>query len=123
MKSGGQPRLARERKTLRAMVHIACEGRHRTEDELCSACSELLRYALRRLEKCPFQETKPTCAKCPIHCYRPAMREEIRAVMRYAGPRMMVRRPLLALSHVIDGLRQAPEEALRHDRQAQDETD
>jgi len=36
------------------------------------------------------------------------MRERIRSVMRYAGPRMMYRHPLLAFHHLIDGMRKAP---------------
>lgn len=87
------------------MLQIACRGRHGTQDGLCEACEELLEYALDRLDKCPFQVRKPTCAQCPIHCYRPSMRDEIRAVMRYAGPRMLFQHPLLALGHFVDGLR------------------
>jgi hypothetical protein len=68
-------------------------------------CEELLDYALHRLEACPFRAHKSVCAACPIHCYRPAMREKIRAVMRYAGPRMLFRHPLLAMGHLIDRLR------------------
>lgn len=98
------PRLTREKKTVEAMVRIACRGQHATENGLCQDCEELLDYALERLDKCPFRASKPTCAQCPIHCYQPSMREEIRAVMRYAGPRMMFRHPILALGHLIDGL-------------------
>jgi hypothetical protein len=36
------------------------------------------------------------------------MREKIRAVMKYAGPRMMVRHPLLAVGHLVDGVRYKP---------------
>ncbi len=98
-------RLRREARTLTAMIEIACHGMHGTaKGQLCPSCQALLEYALARLDKCPFQEAKPTCAKCPIHCYRPAQREQIRAVMRYAGPRMLLRHPLLALMHLIDGI-------------------
>jgi hypothetical protein len=68
----------------------------------------LRNHAWQRLEKCPFQSGKTTCAKCAIHCYRPAMRDRIRSVMRYAGPRMLYRHPLMALQHIIDGFRKAP---------------
>ena len=102
------PRLAREKKTVEAMVRIACRGRHAAENGLCEDCEALLDYALERLDKCPFQASKPTCAQCAVHCYQPSMREEIRAVMRYAGPRMMFRHPILALGHLIDGLRRRP---------------
>ena len=102
-------RLARERRTLEAMIRLYCRGRHGTGGELCAECRELADYARARLHRCLFQERKPTCARCPVHCYRPEMRERIRAVMRYAGPRMLYRHPLLALAHLIDGLRKPPE--------------
>lgn len=102
------PRMARERRTLKAMIELYCRDRHGTRDALCAECSALLGYALERLARCPYQEAKPTCAKCLIHCYRPEMRARVRAVMRYAGPRMLWRYPILALWHLADGLRRAP---------------
>ena len=65
----------------------------------------------KRLDQCPFKEGKTSCAKCPIHCYRPDMREEIRTVMRYAGPRMTYLHPVKALFHMIDGLRKEPKKS------------
>jgi hypothetical protein len=44
-----------------------------------------------------------------VHCYKPAMREQIRVVMRYSGPRMAQRHPLLAAAHLLDR-RKAPAE-------------
>jgi len=102
------PRIARERRTVKAMIRLTCEGEHGGEDGLCPECDALLDYALERLERCPFQQGKTTCADCPIHCYHPSKREEIRAVMRYAGPRMLIRHPILAVRHIIDGLRKQP---------------
>lgn len=90
------------------MIRLYCHDRHGTRDELCAGCRELVDYARVRLERCPFGEDKPTCARCPVHCYRPEMRQRIRAVMRYAGPRMLLRHPLLAVRHLIDGLRRPP---------------
>ena len=90
-----------------AMIRIACHAHHGTSGErLCPECSELLAYADLRLSKCPFRGSKPTCAKCTIHCYTPTRREQVREVMRYAGPRMLLYHPLLALMHLADGLRQ-----------------
>jgi predicted amidophosphoribosyltransferase len=102
------PRMARESRTVEAMVTIYCRGHHGTRRALCLDCRELLDYARERLDKCPFQEGKTTCANCPVHCYRPAEREKIRAVMRYAGPRMPFRHPILTLFHFFDGLRKQP---------------
>ena len=73
----------------------------------CWDCAALLEYALARLEHCPFQEGKSTCAKCPIHCYSPGKRERIREVMRYAGPRLLWTHPWLSIMHLVDGLRRA----------------
>lgn len=102
------PRIARERKTIRAMIDIYCHGQHGTKDNLCTECRELLNYVMRQLDRCPFQEGKTTCVNCPAHCYKSDMREKIRAVMRYAGPRMLYQHPVLTLFHYIDGRRKEP---------------
>jgi hypothetical protein len=101
-------RMAREARTVEAMLRLYCRGHHRAGDGLCTGCEGLRQYALDRLRRCPFQERKTTCAKCPVHCYRPDRRGEIRAVMRYAGPRMVIRHPLLTLHHLLDGRRDLP---------------
>jgi hypothetical protein len=100
------PRMRREARTVTAMVRLYCDDHHPdAAGELCESCTTLVDYAHRRLQRCPFQARKPTCARCPIHCYQPEMREAMRAVMRYAGPRMLLRHPWLAIRHLIDGLR------------------
>lgn len=114
MMTQGHPRMAREKKTIKVMVGIYCQSQHGTKDQLCAECLELLNYATLRLDNCPFQENKTTCANCPVHCYKPAMRERIKIVMRYAGPRMLYRHPILALLHlVVDSRRKEPRRAER----------
>lgn len=108
-------RLERERRTLCAMIELYCEGRHGT-DGLCADCEELHSYAMERLTKCPYGAKKPTCADCPIHCYKPVMRERVREVMRYAGPRMLGKHPVLALLHLWDGAVKKPPRPLRPPR-------
>jgi hypothetical protein len=102
------PRMTRERKTVEAMIRLYCGDQHHGEDGLCGECGELLEYAFERLEGCPFQEGKTTCLKCPVHCYKPEMRERVRTVMRYAGPRMLLRHPTLAFLHLYDGVKKKP---------------
>lgn len=97
-------RLRREAQTLAVMVGIYCRGRHGVSDGPCDGCAGLLAYAEERLAKCPFDERKPVCSQCLIHCYEEPMRSEIRAIMRYAGPRMFLRHPVLAFLHVCDRL-------------------
>ena len=101
------PRIRREKQTVTAMIDIYCRDQHGTRSDLCPECAALQSYAMQRLERCPFGEEKSTCANCTIHCYRPAMREQIRVVMRYAGPRMIWRHPVLAVRHVLDGRKAA----------------
>ncbi|MFO0909015.1 MAG: nitrous oxide-stimulated promoter family protein [Isosphaeraceae bacterium] len=98
------PRRSRELRTVAAMIEIFCQGHHQPgRGTLCEACQSLHDYARCRLERCPFGEAKPTCADCPIHCYKPEMRAAIREVMRYSGPRMLLTHPWLAIRHLIDG--------------------
>jgi hypothetical protein len=102
-------RLDREQRTIEAMLRIYCPDHHGTTAGLCRECEDLLTYAGKRLRACPFQEAKPACNQCPVHCYAPALRERAREVMRYAGPRMLRRHPWLALMHLFDTLRAIPE--------------
>ncbi len=100
-------RMARERATLEKMIRLYCRDHH-GDGVPCPDCAELAAYARARLDRCPFQEGKTTCAHCPVHCYKPGMRERVRRVMRYAGPRMLLRHPVLALLHLWDGRRKQP---------------
>jgi hypothetical protein len=112
-------RLTREFRTMQCMVEIYCADHHgRRDGAICEGCSEFLGYAGRRLEKCPYGDDKPVCAKCPIHCYKPAQREMAREVMAYAGPRMPLRHPWLSLLHVLDKLRRVehPMDVRRRER-------
>ena len=107
-------RMRREWRTLQAMIAIACRGRQHAERTggrraLCPNCVELRAYAEQRLLRCPFGEAKPTCNNCQVHCYRPEMRQRVREVMIFAGPRMLLHHPVLALLHlVVDERRPAP---------------
>ena len=100
--------MRRERKTVEAMVRIYCSATHHPGKALCSECSALLEYSFKKLDKCPLSEDKPTCAKCPIHCYGSGERAQMRSVMRYSGPRMVLRHPVLAILHMADGKRSGP---------------
>jgi len=97
------PRMKREKKTIEAMVNIYCKAKHETHRGLCPEDTEFLAYTKMRLDKCPFQEKKSTWGKCLVHCYNPDMREKVKGIMRYSGPRMLLHHPGLALHHVWDG--------------------
>jgi hypothetical protein len=125
-------RLAREWNTVSTMVGIYCRDHHRERaaregmvemgrgkmethgrdaraTTLCAECKAFLAYANTRLERCRFGLEKPTCAKCPVHCYQRDRREQVRVIMRYAGPRMVWEHPIMSLRHWLDGLRPAPQ--------------
>ena len=80
--------MTTQRRTLESMIRVFCHGNHGRSPTLCPECHKLLDYAGMRLEKCPFQEHKPKCFTCTVNCCKPDMAGRIRAVMRYAGPRM-----------------------------------
>lgn len=70
--------------------------------------TEMLKaYTHKRLEQCRYRgkHEKPFCNACPVHCYKPEMRRQIRMVMRYSGPRMLFRHPVLSLQHLIGTIR------------------
>lgn len=72
--------------------------------ELCPSCQELIDYASLRLSKCKFGEGKTTCEKCKVHCYKPEMCERIRTVMRFAGLRMILYHPIMAVRHIVSNI-------------------
>ncbi len=102
------PRIAREQQTIGAMLRIYCRDHHAGRHGLCADCQALLVYAKQRLDNCPFHEQKPACNRCGVHCYSATQRERVKRVMRYAGPRMLLRHPLLSLRHLLDERRPVP---------------
>jgi hypothetical protein len=69
---------------------------------VCGECAALLAYAEKRRAYCP-KDPKPFCSHCDTHCYKPDMREYMREVMRYAGPRSVLR------GHAIDSFKHLAE--------------
>ena len=96
-----QTKREREKDTVSLMIAIYCRKKHGGK-KLCPDCAALDAYARLRSDKCPFMETKTFCSNCKVHCYKPDMREKIRAVMRFSGPRMIFHHPVMAIRHVIE---------------------
>ena len=101
-----QSKREREKKIVSEMIALYCRKKHGTKGELCPACTALSDYAKIRSDKCPFMETKTFCSNCRVHCYKPDMREKIREVMRFSGPRMLTVHPVMAVRHVIESKRE-----------------
>jgi hypothetical protein len=94
-----EAKVEEEAGSLSAVIGLYCRKKHGTKEGFCKDCTSLRDYAVMRLERCIFLPQKPTCARCPVHCYTPQRRQEIRQVMRYAAPRFYFFRPRLALRH------------------------
>ena len=105
-------RLDRELKTIIAMVRIYCRRHHAAasahNDEFCAECRIFVAYARQRLSHCPYGDQKPTCGNCPIHCYKKSMQDQAQKIMRYSGPKMAWRHPLMAYFHLIDSRKKPP---------------
>ena len=89
-----------EKAVVTEMIALYCKKTHKTKGALCPECAALAAYARARSGKCPFAQTKTFCSNCAVHCYQPDMRERIRTVMRFSGPRMLLYHPVLALRHL-----------------------
>lgn len=91
-------KIDRAKNTIQLMISTYCElKRHSPDSHLCHDCEELLNYALSKLDKCPKGEKRKGCRRCEIHCYSPEMRQRIREVMRYMGPRWIFILPYIKL--------------------------
>ncbi len=94
-----------EKRLIAEMIAYYCQKKHGfVAGRLCEDCRKLMDYANTRIERCPFTESKTFCSHCEVHCYAPEMRERIREVMRYSGPRMLIRHPLLSVRHALTGM-------------------
>ena len=79
----------KEQYVVEEMIRLYCRKNHGKEGHasggMCPECQKLADYAKQRSQKCPFMEQKTFCANCKVHCYKPEMREKIRAVMRFGA--------------------------------------
>ena len=103
----------REKRVVHLMIALYCRKKH-GQRTLCPDYAALDQYAAARSDKCPFMETKTVCSNCAVHCYRPDMREKIRLVMRFSGPRMILYHPILAIRHVITSKKEAAVKGKQH---------
>lgn len=94
-------RVQREKKTVEQMITMYCKEQH-SHSHLCPGCSSVLKYAHERLDTCKFGEHKTACKQCKVHCYRPEMREQIRIIMRYSGPRMIWHHPISTILYLFN---------------------
>ena len=101
-----QTKREREKQMVSQMIALCCRRNHHTKGALCPDSAALNDYARQRSDRCPFMETKTFCSNCRVHCYKPEMREKIRAVMRFSGPWMILYHPVAAVRHVVETKRE-----------------
>ena len=94
-------RIDREKHIIEVMVKIYCKKKHKSNGKLCEECLELLDYSKKRLDKCMFGNEKSYCQKCPVHCYKKDMKEKIKDVMRFSGPRLLFYNPIEFFKHLL----------------------
>lgn len=107
-----------EKEVVTQMIEIYCSG-NRHEDRgdwgaancrnprfgpeghyrLCPDCARLAEYSCTRTQVCPRTAVKTFCKNCPIRCYEETEQEEIRTVMRFSGPRIMLHHPVDGVYH------------------------
>ena len=108
-------KLLYEYRTIAAMVQIYCKAHHHTTSvEQCEDCQTFLDYAHTRLDRCPYGQYKPTCNKCPVHCYKPHMKAKAREIMIFSGPRMLLPHPVMAIRHLLAERKPAPGKPPEH---------
>lgn len=94
-------RIDSEKRVVSHMIRLYCKHKLNME-EPSDEYRALEAYAHKRLDGCKFGDKKPACKRCQIHCYRPDMREKIRDIMRWAGPRMLIYDPIAAIRHLFN---------------------
>lgn len=99
--------LAIELQTIEKMTEIYCLAHH--GQPLCNSCSDFISHAQQKLDRCVYGQDKPACKHCPIHCYKPHYKQQAQTIMRYAGPRMIFKHPILTIRHLIKDRKQFPE--------------
>ncbi len=92
-----------EKEIIHFMIKIYCKGHKHGGTPLCDSCKDLSDYSLMRVDLCPHIEEKTFCSSCKTHCFSEERREQIRTVMRYSGPRMLLYNPAMFFKHVFRG--------------------
>ena len=91
-------RIEREKQTVQRMIELYCHH-HLKVETMPEEYQHLAEFACRCLDHCKYGENKTACKNCPTHCYASKEREQIREIMRWAGPRMILYSPKDAIVH------------------------
>jgi len=117
--SSSSATLAKDLRTLSQFIGVYCDRRHGgavrapvdldglgvaglglRRRPLCDGCSKLLTHSCVKRMRCPYRH-KPSCKRCPSHCYHPTYRGQIREVMRFSGRHLVLSGRLDLLFHLL----------------------
>ena len=93
-------RIDQEKHVISCMIKLYCSKKYHIQP-LCPSCKALQDYAFTKLSHCKYGENKTFCNQCPTHCYSKKYREEIKKVMRFSGPWILLYHPFIALKHLL----------------------
>lgn len=88
-----------EKELIHKMILLYCNAKHPGKG-LCRECGKLEAYAMTKIERCPLGDAKTSCSKCRIHCYKEPEQSRIREVMKYSGPKIAFRAPVLMFKYL-----------------------
>lgn len=88
-----------EKEVFDKMTLIYCKG-HKHKDPLCDDCKKIVEYAHKRIDNCRLGDEKTFCSKCTIHCFKEDIRNDVKKIMSYSGPRMIFHHPIMAIKHL-----------------------
>lgn len=94
-------RIEKEKHIITVMIKLYCRKKHKCKIELCPECKTLDEYAQKRLDHCRHGENKTFCAHCPTQCYQKKYKEQMKEVMRFSGPRMILYHPVEVIKHTL----------------------
>ena len=100
--------LAREQDSISKMIAIYCNKQHNSSHKLCEECKNISEYASKCISLCQYGANKPVCGKCPSNCFRGDMYGKMVKIMRFAGPHMLYKHPILTARHILDAFRKPP---------------
>lgn len=61
---------------------------------------EIKSYSLKRLDNCIHIGEDIFCGFCEIQCFGDKYKKEIRSIMRFSGPRMILYHPIMAIRYL-----------------------
>ncbi|MCY6345883.1 nitrous oxide-stimulated promoter family protein [Bacteroides hominis] len=90
-------RIDQEKRVVELMIRLYCRKKEKNVT-LCPNAKSC--FAMRMPGWTAAFGRKEACKQCSVHCYKPAMRERMKQVMRFSGPRMLIYAPWEAIRHL-----------------------